>query len=265
MTSPTLSVLLPVYNAELYLRQAIDSVLSQTFTDFELLLLNDGSTDGSEKIIENYKDPRIHYIKNERNMGLIATLNKGLQLARGKYIARMDSDDVCHPERFQKQVQLLETSDTDVVASTVQMMDAGGHPLAAWNADLAHLTPTSIQSFLPKDNCIAHPSVMGRASILQSYAYQTNQTEAEDYDLWLRLVADGKKICKIQEPLLHYRFLQTGLTRKEKQSAAERLFRTKKKFLQQRWKEKKINAFVMKVAFYAGMDLMKATVKKLFS
>lgn len=98
------SVVLPAYNAELYLKEAIDSVLSQTFTDFELIILNDGSIDRTEEIILSYNDSRIVYVKNEKNLGLIGTLNKGINLAKGKYIARMDADDICLPERFKNRL-----------------------------------------------------------------------------------------------------------------------------------------------------------------
>src|SRR5215218_8078213 len=98
---PKISVILPVYNAEKYLKAAIDSILNQTFPDFELLIINDGSSDGSEKIIKSYTDNRIVYVKNGENSGLINTLNKGIDLATGEFIARMDGDDIAVPERFE--------------------------------------------------------------------------------------------------------------------------------------------------------------------
>jgi glycosyltransferase involved in cell wall biosynthesis len=265
MASPLVSVILPVYNAERFLREAIESILNQTFTDFELLLINDGSTDSSEQILKSYTDPRIVYIRNEHNSGLIFTLNKGLELAKGKYIARMDSDDISFIERLQKQVAFLETSDVAVVASTVDMIDAQGKHLPLWKDDRMCISSHSIKAFLPKNNCIAHPSVMGRAEVLKKYKYQSDQKEAEDYDLWLRLAADGKQIAKLNEPLLLYRFLQESLTRKERLSAAERLFRTKIRFIQSRWKEKKVNAFVTQVAFYCCLDFVKSKLKKMVS
>lgn len=262
MNVPTISVLLPVYNAERFLSEAIDSILQQTFTDFELLLLNDGSTDRSEDIINAYADPRIVYIRNEINKGIIYTLNKGLDLSKGKYIARMDSDDISKPERFQKQVLFLESVNADVVACTVEMIDAAGRHLPPWKDDLTHTSFQSIKAFLPKNNCIAHPSILGKATILKTYQYSKDQKEAEDYDLWLRLVADGKEVTKLNEPLLQYRFLEASLTRKEGLKAADRLFRTKSRFVHKRWKEKKMNAFVSKVAFYCCVDFAKAKLKK---
>ncbi|MFT5919102.1 MAG: glycosyltransferase involved in cell wall biosynthesis, partial [Granulosicoccus sp.] len=105
---PLVTVLLPVYNAEKFLEQAIRSVLDQTFTEFEFLIINDGSTDRSEEIIVSFNDSRIRYIKNETNLKLIKTLNKGIEFASGKYIARMDADDISLPTRFEQQVALLE-------------------------------------------------------------------------------------------------------------------------------------------------------------
>jgi glycosyltransferase involved in cell wall biosynthesis len=265
MTAPLLSVLLPVYNAGRYLREAIDSVLQQSFTGFELLLVNDGSTDGSEEIILSYNDPRIVYIKNERNSGLIFSLNRGIDAAKGKYIARMDSDDICLPQRFEKQLSRIEATGAAVVACTVIMIDASGSLMAPWTDDRNTVTPESIRAFLPKDNCIAHPSVMMEAKMLKAYRYNPEQREAEDYDLWLRLAADDRLIDKVEEPLLYYRFLTGSLTRKDRLSAAERLWRTKKKFLSRRWKENALNGFTTKVAAYACFNGAKAFIKKKLS
>ena len=110
-SSPIVTVLMPVYNAEKYLAEAINSILNQTFTNYELLIINDGSTDKSEEIILKYSDKRIRYIKNDKNIRLVATLNKGIELAKGKYIARMDADDISVPTRLEKQITLLENNE----------------------------------------------------------------------------------------------------------------------------------------------------------
>ena len=111
MTSnPIISVIMPVYNCEKYLKESIDSVLSQTFRDFELIIINDGSDDGSKDIILSYKDERIVYIENEKNLKIIETLNKGIAAARGKYLARMDSDDRCLSHRLERQFEYLESN-----------------------------------------------------------------------------------------------------------------------------------------------------------
>ncbi|MBK7430445.1 MAG: glycosyltransferase family 2 protein [Bacteroidetes bacterium] len=107
MKVPVVSVIMPVYNTGKYLAAAIASVLGQTFSDFELIILNDGSTDDSETVVKNFTDPRIIYLKNERNLGLIATLNTALSQCKGEFIARMDGDDICHSERLAAQLRFL--------------------------------------------------------------------------------------------------------------------------------------------------------------
>ena len=108
MTNCLISIILPAYNAEKYLKEAIDSILAQTYTNFELIVINDGSTDKTEEIILSYQDSRIRYIKNEKNLKLIRTLNKGIGLAKGKYIARMDADDISLPHRLKEEVEFME-------------------------------------------------------------------------------------------------------------------------------------------------------------
>ena len=111
---PRISVIMPAYNAEKYIREAIDSILAQTYTDFEFIIIDDASTDATASIVESYSDERIRFFRNEHNMGVANTLNRGLDLAVGEYIARMDSDDISLPERFAKQVEFMDTH-TDVI------------------------------------------------------------------------------------------------------------------------------------------------------
>ena len=127
MEEKMISVILPAYNAEKFLREAIDSILGQTYKNFELIVLNDGSTDRTEDIILAYDDPRIRYVKNEKNLKLIKTLNKGIDLAKGEYIARMDADDISLPRRFEIEVNYLqEHSDIDVVSCFPYNMSMNG-------------------------------------------------------------------------------------------------------------------------------------------
>jgi len=116
--NPEVTVLMSVYNGSKYLAEAIESILHQSYTDFEFLIINDGSTDLSEKIIKSYNDRRINYIKNNENIGLTRSLNKGLCLARGKYIARMDADDISMPDRFKEQVDFMEKNENVVACGT---------------------------------------------------------------------------------------------------------------------------------------------------
>ena len=122
-----LSVVMPVYNAEKYLSEAIESILQQSFEDFEFLIINDGSTDRSKDIVLQYDDPRIIYVENDSNMGLIATLNRGIKLARGLFLARMDADDISVKDRFAKQIAFLKNNPNyRLCGSTVRIIDGKG-------------------------------------------------------------------------------------------------------------------------------------------
>lgn len=231
--TPTVTVLLPVYNAAGFIAQTIESILAQTFTDFELLLINDGSSDESVKIIEQFNDSRIRLVLNERNLGLIETLNRGAALARGKYIARMDADDVALPQRLEKQVAFLnQHSGIHIVAAFVDFINTDGEVTGSWSTDRAANTEAAIQAMMPQTNCIAHPAVMIRTETLRQFLYSPAQKGAEDYDLWLRLLAAGKRIAKIEEVLLHYRIHLASITVQLKAAVPleKRLLRIKRKF-----------------------------------
>src|SRR6185295_9135648 len=161
MTPPQVSVLMSVYNGEKYLKEAMESILNQSFSDFEFLIFNDSSTDSSREIILSYNDPRIVLIDNKKNIGLTKTLNKGISLAKGKYIARMDADDVCHPERLNEQVNYLDKNAEVAVCGTwVQFL----------NENEVVKLPTKkneIKTLLFCNSCLAHPSVMIRKSFLE--------------------------------------------------------------------------------------------------
>lgn len=189
--APTVSVIMPVYNAGSYLREAIESILNQTFADFELLILNDGSTDGSAQVIASYQDPRIKAIDQD-NQGLRATLNTGIRMSTGKYIARMDQDDLSLPERLQKQVDFLETHPQHVlVGTTYAYVDVHGKVIGAFPA---LLEDADIKRELLTKSSFGHGTVMFRSSALRagSYWYDTHAKHVEDYDLWLRFAVAGK-------------------------------------------------------------------------
>ena len=145
MKQAQVTVLMPVYNAEQYLREAIGSILHQTFTDFEFIIINDGSTDRSEEIIKSYTDTRIRYYKNESNLKLIATLNKGFDLAGGKYIARMDADDISLPNRLQLQFELMEKNPEVGLCGT-------------WFENFTEEEPTGVAKYSPDHEtiCFTH-------------------------------------------------------------------------------------------------------------
>lgn len=199
--SSTISVVMPVYNGEQFLKEAIDSILNQTYSDFELLLINDGSTDDSENIIFSYIDPRIVYIKNQQNIGLIKTLNKGLDLATGEFIARMDQDDIADSSRFEIQLEVFRNnSDIGVCGSWLTRFGSNCENRLIKVPQNNEI----IKIGLLGNNQFAHPTIMLRKSLIGEMRYDVNSKSAEDYEFWTRL-SRITELYNIQEPLLQYR------------------------------------------------------------
>lgn len=183
---PIISVLLPVYNAEKFVGAAIDSILTQSYNDFELIIINDGSTDGSEDLIKSYADPRIVYLENETNKGLVKSLNSGLAAVRGIYIARMDADDISCSDRFEKQVNFLERRpEIGVLGGAYREITSTGQERSIHRFPLTHHL---LSWSLCYRNPIAHPSVMLRKDLLTKIGgYPTDVIIPEDYYLWCTL------------------------------------------------------------------------------
>lgn len=207
---PKVSVLMPVYNGEKYLKEAIDSILNQTFTDFEFLIIDDGSRDNSVEIINSYQDPRIKLVQNKTNLKLITTLNKGLALAKGEYIARMDCDDFSLPQRFEKQISYLDIhNDIGVLGTGFELMDARGNSFTSIQFPTqSNVLKWSLFFYCP----IAHPTVVMRRSIVnQVGGYNSEAVYCEDYDLWIR-VAKTTQIGNLPDVLVKIRKHDANVT-----------------------------------------------------
>jgi glycosyltransferase involved in cell wall biosynthesis len=203
----TVSVVMPAYNEEEYIREAIKSVLRQTYHNFEFIIIDDCSTDSTAKLVNEFNDRRINFIQNDRNYCLPISLNRGIKHASGKYIARMDADDRSLPKRFEKQVKVLnECSDVHVVSSWKQLIDANGRRVGVQEIkNDIDWTPQYLQAEGPT---IAHPSVMMRKSTLQDLGgYRKEFTYAQDLDLWIRMARQHSSgfVYVIQEPLFELR------------------------------------------------------------
>lgn len=225
-SSPAISVLLPIFNAENYLALAIESLQNQSFSDFEILAINDGSTDLSLTILEGFakSDKRIRVIDQE-NKGLIATLNEGIQKANAPLIARMDADDICHVLRFEKQLAYLEEHPECVaVGSRVMLIDPEGLPICEFSKQVEHNDIDS-DHLSGRGGAIAHPAVMLRKSALEKIGgYRDDVIHAEDIDLFLRLAEVGK-LANLPEIFLYYRqhALSIGYRfRQEQKASAEK-------------------------------------------
>ncbi|WP_051279668.1 glycosyltransferase family 2 protein [Chitinilyticum aquatile] len=200
MTDTLVSFVLPCFNAERYLQETIDAICLQTYTHWECVALDDGSTDGTLTILQAAaaRDSRFRIISRE-NRGLIATLNEGVAAAKGEWIARIDADDICMPERLERQLARLQQTGADICGAWVRFF---GDRQGEW-----HLPTTNagIRSMLLFNAALAHPTVLARRSLLLAHPYPANARHAEDYALWCELALAGATFTAVPEVLLAYR------------------------------------------------------------
>lgn len=205
MSDPAISVVMPVFNSERYLVEAIESILNQTFSDFEFLIFDDGSTDRSPEIIREYaeRDGRITAVFSPTNRGHVVHLNEGIRRARGQYIARMDSDDVALPNRLEVQERFLtDHPEIGVVGSSTLAIDQDGRTR---EVDRRQPSPSYLFWRCFFTNPLSHPTVMYRKDAITSVGgYDETKMPSEDYELWSRLLPNWQ-LANIEEPLLKYR------------------------------------------------------------
>lgn len=201
---PEISVVMPVYNSSRYLKEAIESILSQSYADFEFLIFNDGSTDDSLSIIQSYKDKRIKLFSCKQKRGYVVHLNEGIRLAKGKYIARMDADDISLPQRFQKEIDFLERHKSiALVGCFGSIIDEKGMVTGS--------LPKPVGPKKIKETCLyygphIHPTIMFRKDIVQEVGnYREEYLYTEDIDLYYRLIFSGYKTDNVPEYLFKYR------------------------------------------------------------
>lgn len=203
---PRVTVLMPVHNGMAHLREAIESVLAQTFTDFEFLIIDDASTDGSVACIESYQDPRIRLVHNAENLGTSRTMNKGLALARAPYVARIDQDDVCLSERIEAQFAYLEQRpNITIVCSWEYTIDAQGRKIRNWRRDLRGYGEFLGYLAVGKSP-IWHPSIMfRRQELIEAGGYDPAYSPAEDFEVSMRLALKGYRAAVVLQYLVMQR------------------------------------------------------------
>jgi lipopolysaccharide biosynthesis glycosyltransferase len=205
---PKISVLMPCYNRSSFLKKAINSILNQTYKDFEFIIIDDCSTDKTPEIVKKFanKDARIIFLQNEKNMKIVYSLNRGLKISKGEYIARMDSDDISFPDRFEKQVAFMDNNQDIAVAGTFIEL-VGDFKMRGFSNWITETEPDKLALLLYFFNPLCHPSVMIRTSFLRKNNMQYNEETigAEDYCLWKDIVIKGGKLANLPEKLLYYR------------------------------------------------------------
>lgn len=183
-----ISVIMPVYNNAKYLAESIDSVLDQTYDDFEFIILNDASTEPVEDIIKSYDDSRIVYLENKENIGLTKSLNICLDAAKGDIIARQDSDDIALPERFEKELPLFE-GNVGLVSSYAYRFNEGGKISDPWLSKEVQYSDKKIKRYIKASNCIVGPSAMFTRKVFEHVGYYDEKIYlAQDYNYWIRIL-----------------------------------------------------------------------------
>lgn len=210
------SVILPCYNAMPYLPEALDSIINQTYTNLEILCINDGSTDNTGEILEEFakQDSRIRVIHNEDNIKLIRTLNKGISLAKGGYIARMDADDISYLDRIEKLYNALVENKADIVSCISERIDKSGKRFA--QSFLKALSPIEVKFGSYFFTPIGHALLVGKreAFLNHPYSLEENAVHTEDYELWTRMIRNDVKLMGINEVLYSYRIYEDSVSRK---------------------------------------------------
>jgi glycosyltransferase involved in cell wall biosynthesis len=221
--APLISVCMPVYNAKRYLEEAIESILGQTFKDFEFLIIDDGSTDRSLAILKRYaaQDARIR-LWSRPNAGYVVRLNEMLHQARGDLIARMDADDVALPERFARQVEFLRSHpEVDVVGGSQELIDSRGYLLTVWRALQAH--DEIEECALTGAGSISHPTVMmRRKAVLAVGGYRVEMSPAEDFDLWLRM-GERSRLANLPDVIMRYRVHEASVSATQQHQQLSRM------------------------------------------
>lgn len=224
---PTVTVLIPVYNAKQHLHQAIESILAQTYSNFELLIMDDGSTDNSTEIIKSFDDKRIRYHISPINNGIEQTLNDGIRKAKGTYIARMDADDISHPDRLRQQVFYMEANPkTGVLGTAIRKLknNRTGKIITPPQSDRA------IRVELLFHNPISHPSVMLRKSSIAETLYPVNTPYAEDYSFWV-VLSLTTHFANLSVPLHYYRVHDQQITQNKQNISRQSKIRILDRYL----------------------------------
>ena len=258
--TPIVTVLMPVYNGAKYLSEAIDSILNQTFEDFEFLIIDDVSTDDSVEIIKSYDDPRIRLVENKKNLGQAEAMNIGLSLALGQYIARMDQDDISLRSRLEKQFELMEKNLSVGLCST--WLKHIGHQDGVLSLETEN---ELIKIKLLTNQNLAHPAVMIRKSLLDEnkLRYNSIYSPAEDLDLWVRM-CEYCDFANIPEPLVMYRLHQNQVSNALKQGESQGANRVRSRLIKSIGVQLNNNDLLIHNSIFCGEDSNLLTIENIY-
>ncbi|BEI40346.1 hypothetical protein PHIN9_02770 [Polynucleobacter sp. HIN9] len=202
MTTPLVSVIMPAFKSEKYIGQAIESILAQTHTHLELLIFEDGSPDQTRSVINRYTDPRIIKVLSDQNHGVVYARNALIDLAKGKYIALMDADDIADPMRLEAQLRVLESNGCDVCGSAQWVLDDATQQV---KKSKDKFTDADLRALLAIYCTLCNSAVTGRAELFKRFKYDTTILTSEDYYLWVQMAAAGARFLNLRERLVTYR------------------------------------------------------------
>ncbi|MBR6572633.1 MAG: glycosyltransferase [Clostridia bacterium] len=253
-----ISIIMSVYNGEEYLEETIQSVINQTFKNWEFIIINDCSTDSTAQILEDFasKDERIKVYPNEVNLKLPASLNKAISLSQGKYIARMDADDICLPDRFEKQYKFMEEN-SDVALSSCRFMTVKNGVYMSGGAG-GRCDNQALRALLLVRNPILHPGVIAKAEVMKKLNYDTSLTCTEDLELWTRMSLENQKMEILPECLMIYRLHDKQITSTTLERQHTEVLKIQEKYygtLLQKMDEKMAQFYINGIYFTETVDI----------
>lgn len=265
---PLVSVLMPCYNCAAFIQKAIESVLGQTYTHFEFIIIDDGSSDQTPAIIEQYalRDKRIKFYRNEVNRKLIYTLNRGVQLAEGEYILRMDADDISHPQRLEKQLNfMLEHPETDICSAGYCYINLSDKPVQDSFPKTTLTKACYFQSFFSTP--LTHPVILARSEVMKKNPYDPDFIHSEDYELFSRLLSAGYNLRNLNEILYYVRINPQSVSYRFERVQIETHTRISKRNLLNYF-HKEFEFFLHKVmiyriAFHPDFSMVNDAIKEL--
>lgn len=215
--NPLVSVLMPAYNSDKYIAQAIQSILDQTHSNLELCIINDGSTDKTAEVIDQFDDRRIVKVNQSENRGLVETRNALIEMARGQYIAYLDNDDIAFPDRLEKQLAFLEAGKADLCSGAYETYN---EETGKRRKSKERYTDADIKALISVYCPLCNPAVMGRAEVFKKFRYKPGNDHAEDYSMWQEIALAGYRLANLKDKLITYRLHPKQISRVANVSAA---------------------------------------------